>query len=62
MDPIVIAFSFAESEPFGRVGAMECEHVHRAWRFRNHPASALITPNGEFAERALAWWCIKIRH
>jgi hypothetical protein len=62
VDPIVIAFSFAESILFGRVVAMECVHVRRAWRFRNQPAPVLITPDSKLSENALAWWCIKIRH
>lgn len=54
MDPIVIAFSFAESEPFGRVGAVECAQIRRAWCFGNQPVPAVITPNGGFAEHVLA--------
>jgi hypothetical protein len=62
MDPIVIAFSFAESIPLGRVLAMEGANTRRVWGFRYQPSSAPITPDGELAQHALAWWYIKIRH
>ena len=62
MNPTVIAFSFAESVPFGCVVVIECAHIGPAWHFRNQPAPAMITSNGELAEHALFWSCIKISH
>ena len=62
MDPIVIAFSFAESIPLSGVVAVECAHAGRVRRFRNQPAPDPITPDGELAQHALAWWCIKMKH
>ena len=55
MDPIVIAFGFAESIPLSGVVGMECAHAGKVRRFRNQPAPDPITPDGELAQHALAW-------